>query len=70
MARIGSRKWTAAQIEHLMVLIDAGSTDANAAVVLKRSVTMVRAKARNLGKPFCSHRTSQKNTTVSPDFCG
>jgi hypothetical protein len=68
MARIGSRKWTAPQIKHLIVLIDAGSTDANAAVVLKRSLIMVRAKARNLGKPF-AHIEPQKNTTVEPGSC-
>jgi hypothetical protein len=52
MVRIGSRKWTAAQIERLIVLIDAGSSAASAAVVLKRSITVVQTKARSLGKPF------------------
>src|SRR5437870_4660482 len=33
-------------------LIAAGSTAANAAVALRRSITVVRAKARNLGTPF------------------
>jgi hypothetical protein len=52
MVRIGSRKWTPAQITHLTVLIDAGSSAAVIAISLKRSVTVVRAKARSLGKPF------------------
>jgi hypothetical protein len=54
MVRISSRTWTLAQIEHLTVLIAAGSTAENAAVVLRRSVTVVRAKARNLGMAFVS----------------
>jgi hypothetical protein len=37
MVRIGSRKWTAAQVEQLAVLIDGGSTAASAAVAMKRS---------------------------------
>jgi hypothetical protein len=52
MVRIGSRKWTPAQIKHLTVLIDAGSSAAVTAISLKRSVTVVRAKARSIGKPF------------------
>jgi hypothetical protein len=52
MVRIGSRKWTAAQTTHLMMLIDEGSSAASIAVSLKRSITAIRAKARNLGKPF------------------
>ena len=52
MVRISSRTWTSAQIEDLSALIAAGSTAANAAVALRRSVTVVRAKARNLGTPF------------------
>jgi hypothetical protein len=52
MVRIGSRKWTAAQIEHLTALIDADSSAETAAVILKRSTVVVQAKARNLGKHF------------------
>jgi hypothetical protein len=52
MVRIGSRKWTGAQIERLIVLIDAGSSAASAAVALKRSTTVVQAKARSLGRLF------------------
>jgi hypothetical protein len=52
MARIGSRTWTAAQVEQLAVLIDEGSTAASAAVAMKRSIIVVRAKARSLGKSF------------------
>jgi hypothetical protein len=52
MVRIGSRKWTAAQVEQLTVLIDEGSTAAGAAVAMKRSIIVVRAKARSLGKSF------------------
>jgi hypothetical protein len=58
MVRIGSRRWSAAQIEHLTALIDAGTSAARTAIVLKRSITVVRAKARSLGKPFqviCTH---------------
>jgi gamma-glutamyltranspeptidase len=52
MVRIGSRKWTAAQTERLIVLIDAGASAATAAVALKRSITVVQIKARSIGKPF------------------
>jgi hypothetical protein len=52
MVRIGSRKWTAAQTAHVIALIDDGSSPVCIAVSLKRSVTVIRAKARNLGKPF------------------
>jgi hypothetical protein len=52
MVRIASSQWTTAQAEHLTELIDAGWTAASAAVMLKRSVIVVQAKARNLGKTF------------------
>jgi hypothetical protein len=52
MVRIASRQWTAAQTEHLTELINAGWTAASAAVMLKRSVIVIQAKARNLGKTF------------------
>jgi gamma-glutamyltranspeptidase len=52
MVRIASRQWTAAQAEHLRELIDAGWTAASAAVALKRSIIVVQAKARTLGKTF------------------
>jgi gamma-glutamyltranspeptidase len=52
MVRIGSRKWTAAPIGQLVVLIDAGSSAASAAIALKRSISVVQNKARSLGKPF------------------
>jgi hypothetical protein len=52
MVRISSRKWTAAQAEKLAELIDAGTSAASAALLLKRSVIVVREKARNLGKSF------------------
>jgi hypothetical protein len=52
MVRIGGRIWTPARITHLMLLIDEGSSAAAIAVSLKRSITVIRAKARNLGKPF------------------
>jgi hypothetical protein len=52
MVRISSREWTSAQIELLSILIAAGSTAANAAIILRRSVTVVQAKARSLRTPF------------------
>jgi hypothetical protein len=52
MVRIGSRKWTTAQVGRLVLLIDAGASAASAAIVLKRSVAVVQSKARSLGKPF------------------
>jgi hypothetical protein len=52
MVRIGSRQWSVAQIEHLTALIEAGMSAARTAIVLKRSITVVRATARSLGKPF------------------
>jgi hypothetical protein len=68
MVRIASRQWTAAQAEHLTELIDAGWTAASAAVMLKRSVNVVQAKARNLGKTFLSPSADDFNATlVSPN---
>jgi hypothetical protein len=52
MVRISSRIWTLAQIDRLTALIASGSTAENAALILKRSVIVVRAKARNLGMSF------------------
>jgi hypothetical protein len=52
MVRISSRTWTSAQIKHLSILIAAGSTAADAALILRRSVAVVQAKARNLRTPF------------------
>lgn len=52
MVRIGSRKWTPTQTMRLIVLIDEGSSAAVIAVSLKRSITVIRAKARSLGRPF------------------
>lgn len=54
MARIASRKWTPIQTAYLRVLIDVGSSAASIAFLLKCSVSVIRAKARNLGKPFPS----------------
>jgi hypothetical protein len=52
MVRIGSRIWSPIQTERLILLLDSGVSAAIAAVELKRSVIVVRAKARNLGRPF------------------
>jgi hypothetical protein len=52
MVRIGSRIWSPIQIERLVLLLDSGVSATIAAVELKRSVIVVRAKARNLGRPF------------------
>jgi hypothetical protein len=52
MVRIASRQWKAAQTEHLTALIDAGWTAASVAIMLKRSVIAIQAKARNLRKTF------------------
>ena len=52
MVRIDSRVWTAAQVRQLTLLIDEGSSAADAAILLKRTIIVVRAKARSLGKPF------------------
>jgi hypothetical protein len=52
MVRIGSRKWTAAHVSQLVMLIEAGSSAASAAITLKRSISVVQSKARSLGKPF------------------
>ena len=56
MVRISSRTWTSAQTEHLTALIAAGSTVENAAIVLRRSVVIVRAKALNLRMQFVRER--------------
>jgi hypothetical protein len=52
MVRIESRKWTAVQSAHLLVLIDEGCSASSIAIKLKRSIIVIRAKARNLGKSF------------------
>jgi hypothetical protein len=52
MVRISSRTWTLAQTEHPAALIATGSTAANAAMALRRSIEVVRSKVRNLGTPF------------------
>jgi hypothetical protein len=52
MVRIGSRVWSPLQVERLKLLLDSGASAAIAAIELKRSVVVVRAKARNLGRLF------------------
>jgi hypothetical protein len=52
MVRIGSRIWSPIQVERLILLLDSGVSAAIAAVDLKRSIIVVRAKARNLGRAF------------------
>jgi hypothetical protein len=52
MVRIASRKWTAAHISQLVMLIDAACSAENAAIALKRSISVVQNKARRLGKSF------------------
>jgi hypothetical protein len=52
MVRIGSRIWSPLQIARLISLLDSGASAAVAALELKRSVVVVRAKARNLGRLF------------------
>jgi hypothetical protein len=52
MVRIDSRNWTPAQTARLIALLDDGTSPASIAVSLKRSITVIRAKARNLGKSF------------------
>jgi hypothetical protein len=52
MVRIGSRVWSPLQVERLILLLDSGASAAMAAIELKRSVVVVRAKARNLGRFF------------------
>jgi hypothetical protein len=54
MVRISSRTWSSVQIQHLIALITAGSTVENAAIALKRSAIVVRAKARDLRLQFHS----------------
>jgi hypothetical protein len=69
MVRIGSRKWTTAQIEQLTLLLDAGVSAPRAAIVMKRSVTVVRIMARNIGKKFSDHNRafiSDQPTRGSP----
>jgi hypothetical protein len=46
------QKMDAGQTARLIALMDNGSSPACIAVSLKRSITVIRAKARNLGKPF------------------
>jgi hypothetical protein len=56
MVRIGSRNRTPAQITHLMVLIEEGSSAAVIAVSLKRSITGENnAKLLKLFRAICSN---------------
>ncbi len=52
MARIASRSWTSAEILRLRELLDVGLSAAAAAIVLKKSIITVRAKAKVIGHPF------------------
>ncbi|HEY4283279.1 MAG TPA: hypothetical protein VGM62_09450 [Chthoniobacterales bacterium] len=61
MVRIGSRKWTPAQTTRLLELIADGSSAEVVAVSLKRSITVIRAKARSLGKPIPIAASMQKD---------
>lgn len=65
MVRIASRKWTPAQIEQLKSLAAAGSSAASAAIILRRSVTVVQIKARKLGTPFQTFATFKTTRLIS-----
>jgi gamma-glutamyltranspeptidase len=67
MVRIVSRKWTAAHIGRLVVLIDAGSSAASAAILLKRSISVVQNKARSLGKPFPMVASARRSALEAGD---
>jgi len=67
MVRIGSRKWTTAHIGHLIFLIDSGTSAASAAIVLKRSISVVQSKARSLGKPFPIVASDQRPAVEAGD---
>jgi hypothetical protein len=64
MVRIVSRKWTAAQTEKLIELIDAGTRAASAALLPKRALVTVRAKARSLRKAFHAVAAAHRSTRV------
>jgi hypothetical protein len=67
MVRIGSRKWTPAHIGHLVLLVDAGSSAATAAIIPKRSISVIQDKARSLGKPFPMVASGRRLATETCD---
>jgi hypothetical protein len=52
MVRIKSRSWTLEQVLRLRELLQANTSASVAAIALKKSIIVVRAKAKTLGHPF------------------
>ena len=51
-ARLTSVSWTPADLDKLAGLARSGVTAVRASVILKRKITAVQTKARELGVPF------------------
>jgi hypothetical protein len=54
-----SRSWTPEQILRLKALVSQGVSPNRASVALKRPVSSIRVKARELGKPFPTEREAK-----------
>ena len=68
--------WTESDAERLRVLIASGSSALRASVALKRSLSVIKLKARELGAPFPSEaelrarrRRIFQNSTDGPRHC-
>lgn len=68
--------WTESDAERLRALIASGSSALRASVALKRSLSVIKMKARELGVPFPSEaelrakrRRIFQNSTDAPRHC-
>ena len=59
------RKWTEAEIDQLKSLIENGATAMQAAAALRRNISSVQRKARELGKELPEVRKVRANLRVS-----
>jgi hypothetical protein len=75
---VAARKkvWTESDAERLRALIASGSSALRASVALKRSLSVIKLKARELGVPFPSEaelrakrRRIFQNSTDGPRHC-
>ncbi|MEH2513973.1 mRNA degradation ribonuclease J1/J2 [Nitrobacteraceae bacterium AZCC 1564] len=60
MTHITNRTWTAADIERLKQLVEAGVSAARAAVIFRRSIVSVKAQAKRFGFPFPDERVLKR----------
>jgi GcrA cell cycle regulator len=61
-----SRPWTSDQVARLEMLIASGASAVRTAAALKRPITSVRVKARELGKSFPTLNETRKKICTGP----